>query len=803
MKSFNFFLIFLFLVQVVPSNLYSQDLKENEVVEINGKKMILHKVRSGETIYSICKKYQVSNNQFNELNPELRGGLKVGELIKIPYTGQIILSSSENQHKRKPDNFMNHEIKRKETPYFISKKYDITIEDIYEYNPGLKKFSKGKIIKIPQWTGNPYETQQNVADNKDEERKVQFFNYTVQKGETLYSLSKRFNLTIPEILHYNPEARNLREGSELKLPENRESPVDNTSKDSGSEEGIQFHIIESGETLYGLTKKYNVSKEELVELNPVLKKNFPAGEVIKIPLKTHGIYSDSSEAGDVSGLGLKKHVVKKGETLYSLAESYGVETNDIKKYNQALNYRELVSGETLFIPQPVSGAKSVSERIDYSISSLTKSDIKKNGPVIEVPVDCQSGPGAGRFGKTIRIAMFLPLYINENEDIYMHREDEFIATDSQMILKLQDTLIETGRQREAAGEFFRNSENFVCFYEGALLALDSLMKSGIRISLTVYDTRQDINIIRKIIAEEKLKETNLIIGPVYPEQQADLAAFSAKNRIPIVSPLSPTSECINSNPYYFQVNPSRDYINLKTAELIATDYFKSNLIILDTGSAEKTPEIEMVELIREKMTNASYYSNLEKVNFQLFDFNKKNIEGLPVILSKEMENVVFIASIKEGDISEILSNLNHLVTDYNITIIGSNRYPQLKSIEQEHYHNLKLKYYSPYFVDYNSINTKNLIKKYRNIFKSEPAEYGFQGFDVTYFFGSLLGNYGKDFYNCLPYINGDMTQGSYHFERVNEMGGYMNKGLSLVSYESDYTVTRKEIIGQPILVSDK
>ena len=235
--------------------------------------------------------------------------------------------------------------------------------------------------------------------------------------------------------------------------------------------------------------------------------------------------------------------------------------------------------------------------------------------------------------------------------------------------------------------------------------------------------------------------------------------------------------------------------------MIARDYSGSNFIVLKTGPYEKLPEGSLVDIINEKMTNAGFYSNNSQLNFMIYDYHKNGIQGLTKYLSVQKENVLLIATMNEGEISETLSDLKNISSQYSITLVGNNRYPQLRSLDQEIFHILKLKYLSPYWINYHSASTVNFITSYRNIFKTEPNEFGYQGFDVTYFFADVVSRYGKDFYGCLKYINGEMTQGRYYFEKVSEFGGYMNHGLSLISYEPDYSLICKKIIGQPVLVT--
>ena len=122
-------------------------------------------------------------------------------------------------------------------------------------------------------------------------------------------------------------------------------------------------------------------------------------------------------------------------------------------------------------------------------------------------------------------------------------------------------------------------EGFVEFYEGALLAIDSLIQLGMKIELVVFDA-SSLQMINGLLQLDIFRELDMIIGPVYPELQETVAAFAAKNRIPMISPLASTGNFEESNPYYFKVNPTKEYQIEQTAQFIADELSNKNLVLL-------------------------------------------------------------------------------------------------------------------------------------------------------------------------------------------------------------------------------
>jgi len=130
----------------------AQQIRENELVVIKGEKYILHQVRTGETIYSITRQFNVSRENLIENNPDISSGLKIGDILKIPFREGAEIQDAPVSQKGDPTRFITHTItSRKETPYFIAKEYDITVEQLYAYNPEVQRFRRGTKLRIPVW----------------------------------------------------------------------------------------------------------------------------------------------------------------------------------------------------------------------------------------------------------------------------------------------------------------------------------------------------------------------------------------------------------------------------------------------------------------------------------------------------------------------------------------------------------------------------------------------------------------------------------------------------------------------------
>lgn len=802
----------------IANEVFAQQLRENEIVVIKGEKYVLHQVRTGETIYSITRQFDIDRETLIANNPDVGEGLKIGDILKIPYRESANLDEKPIYQKGDPSGFKIHTIKsRTETPYFIAKEYGVTVEELYAYNPQIRRYKRGTKVRIPLWDAPPEEVaekikpiqpvldKQPVQEKKEDGDKL--ISHKVRSGETLYSIARRYNVSASEILFFNPDAKNLKAGDILYLPREDESDIQPKEIAEAVEPGKYFeHIIESGETMWGITRKYDVTEGELKSLNPVLRSGFPAGVKIKIPLEEE----EPIIVKPVNEDAFMTHMVRENETLYGLASKYDLTIPEIKKFNPVLEKRNPVAGEQLLIPRKPDReiVEFMQEKEDLELDSVPQvaPDYYEVEIPVEIPESCKPA-GHNLFREPVYdIALFLPLYLEANDTINKKPEELAMLADSlaaleeyqssEMLFAESDTLIEKEEPEDMFFGFYRNSENFVQFYEGVLLAVDNMQRAGMKINLNVYDTKHNAGSIRDVIYSDDFMNTDLIIGPVYQDVQDEVAAISAKNRIPMVSPLSSQSSDINTNSYYYQVNPDKDYLAQQTAELIADEYFNSNFIVFKTSEYSGTEEGRVVNLIQEKLYNSGFWGKTNGVNFSVYDFQNEGPYGLRHILSRDKENVIYIPSSNVGELSVAVSNINNLADKYSITLIGTHRFQQYESIELEHFHNLKLEYVAPYWIDYEEKAAIEFIDNFRNNFHTDPNNFGVQGYDVAFYFLNAVYNYGREFNDCLPYMQVDLVQGNYQFEKVSSFGGYRNEGLSVISYRPDFDVVEERVVRQ-------
>lgn len=189
-------------------------------------KVLTHTVKSGESVYFLAKKYNVSESELFDLNPKLKGKvLALKTEVKIPNKKYKLeekkpkFDIKKSVITEKKDISNTHLVAAKETIYSISKKYGITMESLCELNPELKtgNLKMGSVLKLPKKehentleeevvTVIQKENRQDIKDTKTTEMpdNVTMVHKVLPK-ETLYKISKIYNVSVKELKKLNPE----------------------------------------------------------------------------------------------------------------------------------------------------------------------------------------------------------------------------------------------------------------------------------------------------------------------------------------------------------------------------------------------------------------------------------------------------------------------------------------------------------------------------------------------------------------------------------------------------------------------
>ena len=259
------------------------------IKNIDGVDYYVYTVEPSEGLYRISKKFNVLQADIYKANPSVNEGLKAGQTLYIPVKNQAkkIQPSTTRQ-------VIEHQVVAKQTLYSISKMYGVEKEEIIRLNPEIENgiIKIGQILRIPVSDKTKAQVQDNVAKQINSDKttvqhevkaqqpvlpKKKYVTYEVKsRKETLYGISKQFGVSINEIIEANPYAQDG-----IKKGDILQIPVveENIPKTSGSD---ILHIVKPKETIYGISEQYNITKEDLLRANPKLENGLMIGDTILI-----------------------------------------------------------------------------------------------------------------------------------------------------------------------------------------------------------------------------------------------------------------------------------------------------------------------------------------------------------------------------------------------------------------------------------------------------------------------------------------------------------------------------------------
>ncbi len=606
------------------------------------------------------------------------------------------------------------------------------------------------------------------SENKIVIEKNVYYIHIVKPGQTLYSISRVYNVPQKDILMENPNAYiGLQPDQALKIPFMPEADPD--KEVSGEDEGKDyiFHTVEPGQTLFFLSRNYNVEIDEIIRLNPEAKDGLQINQIVRIPARKVYISREGFPSEDDKFI---HHKVEKGETLYSIAREYDVPVRAIRTANDKLIWG-LKYGEYIRIPKD---ADTYADHVDeYEIEAEpSRTHIYDKEAIVDA--ECADF-NYREFRETYNVVLMLPLFIDRNYPVELPD-----TVDQEKALELFPDYVTSKDQ------LFHQTIPFLEFYEGALLAVDSLVSAGLSVELTVYDTQRDIGRVREIIQSREFRNTDLIIGPVYPENIRIVADWAYLNNVNIVSPLTSRSEFLDGNPYLFQVTPSAS-AEFERASAYISEFPCSNFVLVHNNDPFERDAVEAFK--SHIFRQFSYSSDFNDVIFKEVVYTDASIRIEHSLLEEE-KNIVIIPSSNQAFVSDVLMRLNILSRTYDITIFGLNDWQRFANIEVEYLHNMELHYAAPFFVDYNNDNVKRFVGNFRNKYKTEPSYYGFQGYDIMFYFLKAMKNYGPDFRDCLPMMQTELLQADFLFRKIDPRDGFENNGISIVKYDRDLNIRR-------------
>ena len=568
-----------------------------------------------------------------------------------------------------------------------------------------------------------------------------YFLHTVTKGQSLYSISRMYNVTVNEIVGLNPgSAERIKTGESLRIPQ------------KGDNNQVTFHTIQSGETLYQLTKRYGVTAQNICQANPGLSaRNFRIGQVIAIPRMTETVVQAEVPTTEIQSTptqseGLKPncrdmHKVARKETIYSISKEYGITEEELIAANPEIKNQKLKRGTYLCIPYTKESGKS----------QLSKGGSEHTEYVSDAELFLENKVENKKY-TVVKAAVLLSFQTEGNVN-----KDE------------QVRMIE--------------------FYEGFLMAVDSLKQSGVSVDLYTFDTGKTTSSLAQVLKDSHLKNMDIIFGPTYNEQVKTLADFAKENKIRLVVPFTSKSDEVFDNPYVFQVNTPQSYLFSEVYEHYTRKFPDAHVVFLDaeTGDHDKDEFIKGLK----------YELDAKQITYKELKGNAITPEGMKTVVDSLRTNVVIPTSGKNMSLIKVIPQL--IITtrehpNYNLKLFG---YPEWQTYTHDQLSNffeMDTYFYSSFYTNNLFPNAVQFISAYRKWYSKDMTntypKYGMLGFDIGYFFLKGLHEYGTGWEEKIEGLQVNPIQTGFKFERVNNWGGFINRKVFFVNFTKNYELIK-------------
>lgn len=605
-----------------------------------------------------------------------------------------------------------------------------------------------------------------------------YYVHLVKKGETAYSISKAYGITVEELTKENPPAvYGVNEGQALRIPVREvtgsPSPVTKLSRLPRDESKYIYHNLQPGETVYHLSKSYGVSENEIISANPGIDiTKLPVGAEIAVPRRE---FMTGRQEFAVQEGNYIFHKVLKGESLSSIADKYNLTLRELRKENRNIRFPQV--GDYIRIPVPKTTEITVTEVLKTDTAKVISEEptIVFQKPVGYTPVKELNG--------LYDVAVLLPFYLRENAA----RTD----LDSSKIVKGKRTYKLVSRPDDW---IYPRSTGFVEMYQGILIAADTLRTLGLNINLHVYDIKGDTVELTRLIRSGSLAAMDLIIGPVYSSNLAIITDYAESLGIPVVSPVPLlNNSALTGNPDLFIANASLEVAQNRLARKMG-EYSDNNFVFVHTDSAGVDPDVRnFKEKIITELSNRLPFEEIKFKEFMFFSrsaFDNDSINRLGHTLSSNTGNIIIIASEDAPVISESLMNIFALSRKYNIKVFGYPAMRGLVNLDPKYFFDLDMLIYSPYWIDYSRKDVVHFNTIFRKKFLTEPGEmsYAWLGYDITYYFLTGLAIHGKEFIKHPEIHNPDLLHTEFDFQRKTINDGFENQKLYPVKFTREYDV---------------
>ena len=766
MRNKLFFFLFFLFGMLLSGNVMAQEVIERstETTKIGGKEYYLHRVKAGHTLYGLSKVYNVTIEEIEMLNPEVKDGLKVGHVLGIPVRPVAAPKVEEPQPEVKPEPKPEPEPEPQLEP---------------KVKPVKPEPKEEPVVVKPEPKPEPEpepEPKPAVKPVKPEPEPV------------VVEEPKPEPEPEPEPVRIIPVKPEPKPEPVVEQPQEQETPVAPQVSHKANFDG-KARIVQRGEDLYDIAKEYGIDIADLKQANPRLTFEDPKeGTRIVIP-------QIANENDYIV------HSCENNERVSSLLKRWKVDESSFRTMNVSVG-SHVFENQVVLIPiQPITDfywmpqGETQEEVQDEVVEEPAEPQETQEHQVLdfdfemgEIP-DCVVDPSNAT--KRYHVALMVPLYLNNIGGVEVSK----------------DKASKSKRSRPMS---------FLQFYEGFMIAAENMEKKGLKLDLTVIDVTDNVSTAESAVRKIENKDIDLIIGPFFGNAFDVVEEYAKANNIPVVNPMTTRKSVIEDNPNVIKAKAGDVGIILTLSNLVKNHYPDANVFIVSREKAADSAFLDQLEhhlnlAINEEvrvsgddfLQFARNESERQEMGSRLVptidvegqvystgDFQSgathevvltntvkrypySQIGSVKSQLSGVRDNVIIAYGEDNVFATQMLNTLNRSAGRYHITLVCVHDWQKHEKLLVENLLKMNAIYVSDCFVDYNNEETKQFVLRFRQKYVVDPMQYAFEGYDVANYFLNALMQYGSDdLLGCLHCYQASMLHTNYRFYYKN----YMNVG---------------------------
>lgn len=575
--------------------------------------------------------------------------------------------------------------------------------------------------------------------------------HEVVKGQTLYGLSRLYQMSVDSLIKDNPGTENgIQIGQKLKI-----------CLGAAIEKKEITHVVQKGENLYYISRKYGVNLQNLYDWNPGLTDRIDIGQKIKIIIKQPAksakpdILESNQDKSEEKHDTIRQVTENREETTSYISEKKEKKVTGSKDREQSQVQQSGTPTQLLNESKPVSPAQVQKEFQTDSPAQIQSESQDDNPPhVQEAPQSVMQRTGEQK--SEYNVFLLLPLYTQNSEE-YM----------------------ELNAIEDMEAYYRIKSFNFLQFYEAALLALEDLNPQDVKVNFYVKDVNeQNNNELKQWISEGLFEDADLIIGPFFRTNFITMLSYIQGKNITMVNPF--TINIDGNTAPLFRVTASYTDQAKNLADYVCHNYKKAQFILVNNHGADEKA------ISAFKTALYLHLQDYPSILIREINYAQGGVSAVTSAINSTCEN--FIIAFFEGEISvtHFVQSMGKMKCE-NVSLVVSSKWRKYDKIENEYFASLKTHYMDQFFVDYTQAEVIRFIDRFREAYNMEPTldQFAFQGYDITYFFVKALITYGNGFGEEINQMEAPLLSTRFRFHKNSRLT-YENSFNHLYKLSNDY-----------------